>query len=774
MSAPMPTRASIAAEAVRALRGLMISRAPDWRRETLSVPIAVGFTLLYLGVAELSGQLITTVAISPWYPPAGLSLAAVLVFGLRGLPLVLVADALQLVVRGQDDLLASIAQGIAQALFWGGAGLLLRPKLLAESPLSRMRELAWFGAIGVVIAPLVAGALGVALIKVLNSSGWDDYFSTVQLYAIGDSIGVLSLTPTILVLSGWARRRAAAWRAVQHAVGGRGWEGWTMLLLTIGLPALSVVLWNGDLLAFAVLPVAWVAVRRGMPTAALALGAWSLSAVAGFAIDDSGGVTLREISALMISTGMLSLSAAAIVTERERGRARMAYLALHDDVTGLPNRLGFTEQVADALRRGDRDDVAVLHVRLQTLSSVTAASASEVIAPEALDRVLLRAAHRLRRLTGPDATIARIGTGRFVVLLDGPDAARVEAIAAHLVGGLARPAVVDGREYLFGPVIGSAVGSAREHPERVLEKAQLAADSAGPQTRNTAAYDEGMRRAADQSRELGEELRRAIDDGALHLCFQPIVAASDRRPLGAEALARWTHAERGPIGPNEFIPVAEACGLILPLGRWVLQDACRQAAGWPAPAPGDAPLVVHVNLSPVQLRDEGLVAFVADTLRASNLPAHRLCLELTESALFDDLDVAAGRVEELTALGVAVVLDDFGTGASSLSWLQRLPVTALKIDRSFVSKIEEHSVDEAIVSATLGLARAIDLDTVAEGVETEAQLASLLALGCSSIQGFLICRPIPGDALLKWLSTPVIVPLPAPLPNATADEPAGA
>jgi EAL domain-containing protein (putative c-di-GMP-specific phosphodiesterase class I)/GGDEF domain-containing protein len=466
------------------------------------------------------------------------------------------------------------------------------------------------------------------------------------------------------------------------------------------------------------------------------------------------------------------------VTERERGRARLAYLALHDDVTGLPNRLGFTGRVADALRRSDRDDIAVLHVRLQTLTSITAASASEVIAPEALDRVLLRATHRLRRLTSPDATIARIGTGRFVVLLDGPDAARVDAIASGIASGLSKPAVVDGREYLFGPVVGSAVGSASEDPERMLEKAQFAADSAGPQTHNTAAYDEGMRRAADQSRELGEELRRAIDDDGLHLCFQPIVTAAERRPLGAEALARWTHASRGPIGPNEFIPVAEACGLILPLGRWVLQDACRQAAGWPEPEAGHDPLVVHVNLSPVQLRDESLAGFVADTLRETRLPAARLCLELTESALFDDLDVAAGRVEELTAMGVSVVLDDFGTGASSLSWLQRLPVSALKIDRSFVSRMDERSVDEAIVSATLGLARAIDLGTVAEGVETEAQFASLRAMGCSSIQGYLICRPIPGDALLKWLATPADMPSPQPGPRPTPivedDEPEAA
>lgn len=538
-----------------------------------------------------------------------------------------------------------------------------------------------------------------------------------------------------------------------------------MLALTVALPTVTVTLWDGELLPLAPVPVAWVALRRGMPTAAIALGVWSLAAVAAFAAGGSG-VTLREISALMISTGVLSLAGGAVVTERERGRARLAYLALHDGLTGLPNRLGFTERVADALQRADRRDVAVLHVRLEMLA------ASEALTPETLDRILLRAAHRLRRLTSPDATIARVGTGQFVVLLDGPDALRVETLAARLVEGLARPARIDGREYLLGPVIGTALGTASEEPDAMLAKAEHAAQVAGPRTRNTAVYDEGMRRAADRSRALGDELRVALDADALHLHYQPIVGIEDRRPIGAEALLRWDHPTRGAVGPNEFIPVAEACGLILPIGRWVLREACRAAARWPVIGDGPA-LVVHVNLSPIQLRDEGLTDFVLATLREAGLPARCLTLELTESALFDDLDVAAARILELSAIGVCVVLDDFGTGASSLSWLQRLPVTALKIDRSFVSGIDDRSIDAAIVGATLGLARAIALDTVAEGVETEAQLESLRELGCQSIQGYLICRPIAGDALVKWLSTPMVASTSAsagepPMPPASA------
>ncbi len=721
--------------------------APDWRRDDLSPMVVIAFIALYVVVAELSGQLSEGVFVSPWYPPVGLSLAAVLIFGLRAAPMIFVADALQLVVRGQDDLLAAILQGLAQAVFWGAAGAVLRPRLMAASPLSRMRELAWFSVVGIVMGPIIAATLGVALIFAINAGDWGTYGYNVRVYAIGDAIGILSITPTLLVLSGWAHRRAAAWRAVRDSVAGRGWEGWTMLALLIVVPALTVTLWDGEFLPVAPLPLAWIAVRRGMPTAALALAIWSVAAVAAFASAGST-VTLREISALMISTGLLSLSVGAVVTERERGRARMAYLALHDDLTGLPNRVGFTERVAAALQRAERSDIAVLHVRLEMLST------SGVLDPRTLDRVLLRAAHRLRRLTSPDATIARVGAGQFVVLVDGPDALRVEAVAERIVAGLKRPAVVDGREYLFGPVVGTARGSALDAPESVLDKAARAAAVAGPQTRNTAVYDEAMDRSAEASRSMGDALRLALEAGGLDLAFQPIVTAAGQRPIGAEALLRWTDPERGAVGPAEFIPVAEACGLILPIGRWVLREACRAAVSWPAPAGAEAPLLIHVNVSPVQLRDESLTAFVAETLRESGLAPERLCLELTESALFEDIDVAVARIVELNALGVTVVLDDFGTGASSLSWLQRLPVSALKIDRSFVDGIEDGPVDLAIVTATLGLAAAIHLDCVAEGVETEAQLATLQSLGCDCVQGFLICRPIPGDAFVKWLQTP--------------------
>jgi EAL domain-containing protein (putative c-di-GMP-specific phosphodiesterase class I)/GGDEF domain-containing protein len=425
-------------------------------------------------------------------------------------------------------------------------------------------------------------------------------------------------------------------------------------------------------------------------------------------------------------------------------RARLAYLALHDDVTGLPNLRRFTEQVSEALTRADRTDVAVLFVRLGILGSALTADLYE--------QLLRRAAHRLRRITSADATIARVGTGVFVVLVEGPDARRVDELAAEIVEDLRRPAKFDGHEYLFEPTVGTDTAVADQSVRDLLEGAVAAASVAETETGRTASFDAELRDRQRADQELGAALREALETGQLHLHFQPITSLSHGHVLGAEALLRWTHPERGPIGPAEFIPIAESAGLILPIGRWVLRAACDAAVLWPS---SGTDLVVHVNLSPVQLRDEGLASYVRQTLLETGLHAGRLCLELTESALFEDLDLAAARIAELVELGVGVVLDDFGTGASSLSWLQRLPVSALKVDRSFVRGIEERSVDWAIVGATLGLARAMRLETVAEGVETQAQLDALRDLGCDAVQGFLVCKPIPGDDLLDWLaSTP--------------------
>jgi predicted signal transduction protein with EAL and GGDEF domain len=713
-------------------------RETAWHRRRLTPVWAAIFVVGYGLTAELGATFTTVDNVSPWYLPVGLSLGLVLVVGWRAAPVVFVADALQLVARDATTVPHALIEALAQAVLWAIVGTVLRPMLRADAPLSRLRDAGWFAAIGVLVGPLLVAIVGVGVFVALGETEASDYVDTTATYFVGDAIGILAITPSILVLTGWAPRAKAAWRAVRRAVAGTGWEGWAMLGLTIAIPVFTVTKWGGDLLPLTPLPMAWVALRRGMPTAALATAIWSYAGVAAYASAGSA-VTLSEISASLIGGGLFTLFAGAVVTERERGRARFAYLALHDDITGLPNLRRFTERVAEALARDDRRDIAVLLVRLGILSST--------VDPKIYEPLLRRAAHRLRRMTTADATLGRVGSGVFLVLLEGPDAERVDDVAEEIVEELRRPAKFDGREYLLEPSAGTYTAEpGPDGASEVLERVVVAASVAEHETGRTAAFDATLGAEQRYKATLARALRSALEGGQLHLAFQPISRISDRRVLGAEALLRWTHPERGAIGPADFIPVAESAGLILPIGRWVLRAACDSAVSWP----GDD-LIVHVNVSPVQLRDEGLTSYVEQTLKETGLPAHRLCLELTESALLEDLDIAAARISELTDLGVGVVLDDFGTGASSLSWLQRLPVSALKVDRSFVQGIEARSVDWAIVGATLGLARAMNLESVGEGVETEDQLEALRALGCTAAQGYLLCRPLPEDQLLAWL-----------------------
>lgn len=709
-----------------------------WRRDHLPLWLIPVFIVGYGLVAELAAQLARADGLSPWFPPVGLSLALVVAFGARAIPLVFLADAAQLLVRGVgDDLAECVVQGAAQALFWGTTGLLLRDRLTVEPALSRLRDVLWFAA-ATVVGSTVAGFAGVALLTVLHGDAWNGYLESVRIYAFGDAIGILTVTPALLILAGLPARTAQATAALREAVG-LGLAFWAMLAAIIVVPAV-VIHGPSDLVPLAPLPMAWVALRLGMPAASVGLLIWSLSAVAAFGLDGTE-VGLLEISASMVCGGLLAIFAGAVVTERERGRARLAYLALHDEQTGLPNQRSIEATVAAALHR-DQRNVAVLHVRLTGLPE----PGDQVSA--SLEPVLLEAADRLRRLTGAESTIARIGSRRFVVLVEGPESARVDELAARLVAGLEPPVELDGSEYLLGPVVGTADGeTAAGINGSVLDHAARAAQVALTDGAPAASFAEVAPAVRDEA-DLGRDLRDAIEAGELTLAFQPIASITHGTVAGAEALLRWNHRQRGPIGPAEFVPIAESCGLILPLGRWVLREACRVAASWPYE---HDPLTVHVNISPVQLRDEGLVRDVREALLESGLPPTRLCLELTESGVFDDLDVAAKRILALGELDVRVVLDDFGTGHSSLQWLQRLPVSALKIDRSFVDGVDSRPVDLAIVQATLGLAQLLGLETVAEGVETSSQLAVLREQGCTSIQGYLLLPPVAAERFRAWL-----------------------
>ena len=715
-------------------------------RERVEIRVAVLalFVAVYVAGAAWGIELAEDQGISPWYPPAGLSLALVVLLGPRWAPAIVVADLAQwALVGGRGNFGVALAFAIAQATIFGGAGAILRAWLRAQPPLTRIADLAVFGAVGVIAAPLLAGLAVMGIDVAANGLDPADYLEQVRIFFIGDAVAIVAFTPPLLTLGAWVR--GVSLRSASPCAAGLRSEDFAMAASVVALPLLLAAAVNIDLLFVSVLPLAWVALRRGLPAATAATAAWAVASVIAFDTFDVAA-TLTEIQGFLLAGAALALASGAVVSERERGRARLAYLALHDDVTGLPNRHRLMEALADALAREQRTQVAILVVQLRGLRGVLSG-----VGREALDELLSTVADRLRTITGADATLARLSPSRFVVMLDGPDARRAETIADAILTGLAVPARIDGRELSLDASIGVAHGGHGTGPDTVLAFADAATARAAQQPgSHLVLFDAALEQEARDRRAMERALRQAIDSGTLSVAFQPIVELDGDRVLDAEALARWTPPGGPAIPPAVFIECAEQTGLILQLGRFVLNEACRQAASWPVP--DGRPIGVCVNVSPAQLQDARFIDDVHAALDASGLDPARLRLEVTESLLLDDLDTAITRLGVLRELGITAVLDDFGTGYSSLSRVQRFPVSSLKIDRSFVAGLGSGSVDRAIVEATLALARALDLGTVAEGVETEEQRRILLDLGCTRMQGFLVSKPLPGEAFSAWLA----------------------
>jgi diguanylate cyclase (GGDEF)-like protein/PAS domain S-box-containing protein len=471
------------------------------------------------------------------------------------------------------------------------------------------------------------------------------------------------------------------------------------------------------------------------------------------------------------------------ITPRKRLEAELTRQASEDGLTGLANRTRLRARMERALAGAAPGATpgttpAVLLIDLDDFKRV-----NDSLGHAAGDRLLEQVADRLLAATRGSDTVARLGGDEFAVLLGGVHAgSEVAVVADRIVGAMAAPFLVDGREIRAAASIGVAVATPTDTPDDLLRNADLALYRAkGAGKGRHEAFAPELHTAAITRLELEAELRWAIANEELVLHYQPIVDLGTGSIAGAEALVRWQHPRRGMVSPADFIPLAETTDLVVPLGRWVLHAACRAAAEWPEPGcagGGRAAdgLPVSVNVSGRQLQRPGFVEDVTEALRVSGLAPARLTLEVTESVLLADLDVALMRLEAIRALGVRVSLDDFGTGYSSLAYLQRLPVDVLKIDRSFTSDVVAGGKRAALARAVITIADTLGLSTVAEGVETEAQHAELCALGCGFGQGFLYARPIAGDAFVQLIAAPEpgIEPVPEPVAAAVAETPAPA
>ncbi len=437
------------------------------------------------------------------------------------------------------------------------------------------------------------------------------------------------------------------------------------------------------------------------------------------------------------------------VSERKAFEEQLAHQAFHDPVTNLANRALFTDRVQNALARAERSDmiVSVLFIDLDDFKMV-----NDSLGHPAGDVVLREVGQRLVEAVRPTDTVARFGGDEFAVLLDGvKDSAEAADAAGRILRMLEKQLEVEGKEVFPRSSVGICLahaGAGVTEAEELLRNADVAMYMAKRDSKGGyRIFEPKMHERVLERLELRSDLQKAMESNQLEVHYQPVVRLNAPEIYGVEALLRWTHPTRGNILPDQFIPIAEETGLIIPIGRWVLNVACHDGALINARRPQPEPLTISVNLSVKQLQSESIVDDVRMALESSGLPASSLVLEITESVMLADTDLAVRRLQELKALGVRLAMDDFGTGYSSLSYLGRFPVDILKMDRSFLASRENDSLAAAIIA----LGENLTLEVVAEGIEHPEQALWLQDVGCELGQGFHFARPMSDGALFEYL-----------------------
>jgi len=431
---------------------------------------------------------------------------------------------------------------------------------------------------------------------------------------------------------------------------------------------------------------------------------------------------------------------------------QLARQAFRDSLTSLPNRSLFMDRLAHALTRTERrgEQLAILFLDLDRFKVV-----NDSLGHGVGDQLLIGVSQRLASCLRPEDTIARLGGDEFAILIeDVKDDKAPAAVADRLTGELQQPFTVEGREVVITVSIGIAMSTAkRMTPEDILRDADLAMYHAkGKGKARYEIFDKSMNAPAQERMDLELDLRNAVARGEFILHYQPILELPTGRIVEMEALVRWKHPQRGLLFPGDFVGLSEETGLIVPLGRWVLHEACRQTRQWQLATPGSS-LAISVNLSARQLQQPGLVEEIAAVLRETRLDPGALRLEITETVVMHDAPTTLAKLEALKALGVQLAIDDFGTGYSSLGYLKRFPVDTLKIDRSFVKGIGQNVEDSAIVRAVITVAKSLGLAVTAEGIESADQLEQLRSLGCDHGQGYYFAKPMPSDRVPALLLT---------------------
>jgi diguanylate cyclase (GGDEF)-like protein len=438
------------------------------------------------------------------------------------------------------------------------------------------------------------------------------------------------------------------------------------------------------------------------------------------------------------------------LNERKRAEEQLAFDTLHDALTGLPNRTLFNDHLKlefDRVHRRPQALFAVLFIDLDRFKVV-----NDSLGHTIGDQMLIATAHRLIKCLRPEDTVSRLSGDEFAILLaDIHEIGDAIRVAERIQIQLSSSSMLEKSNWVTTASIGiAAYNTSYTYPQELLRDADSAMYRAKAKGGGYyEVFDETMYTSAMALWQMEDDLKRAVENQEWQVYYQPIVTLPDRTLAGVEALVRWMHPQRGIINPGEFIQLAEETGLILPIGKFVLQEACKQMKTWREN--GHSIAWISVNLSGRQFHDPDLVTTIVEALDENGLSGGSLRMEITESVAMSDLAFSAKILQSLAGLGIQISLDDFGNGYSSLGYLNRFPINILKIDRSFISEIEENQSSQAITSAIISMGHALHMEVVAEGVETEQQLAFLQGLSCDKIQGFLISRPVQAGQIEKQI-----------------------
>lgn len=436
------------------------------------------------------------------------------------------------------------------------------------------------------------------------------------------------------------------------------------------------------------------------------------------------------------------------ITDRKHAEERLVHDALHDALTDLPNRVLFLDRLDVAFKRAKRhfdNHFAVLYLDFDRFKLIND-SFGHLVG----DKLLIEISHRLKTILRTSDTVARLGGDEFTMLVEEiTDISEAISIVERIRDEMAKPFDLEGQVIYATVSVGIAAWSRKyERPEFILRDADTALYQAKRKGRDCfEVFSEEMHATALRSLQIETDLRSAIEKDELRVFYQPIVELETGTISGFEALIRWQHPAQGLVSPIEFIPIAEETGLIMPIGAWILQESCRQLKEWQTLSNKSANLWVSVNVSSKQFLQTDLVALVAQTLEETGLSPQCLKLEITESAMVDNIEYVVKVMEELKKLGVKLSIDDFGTGYSSLSNLHRLPLSSLKIDRSFVKQMQENIESDEIIKTIIALAQSLNLEIIAEGVETSDQLSQLQQLACQLGQGYYFAKPLEANAI---------------------------